>query len=222
MGKYKYWEMDNTKEQDKHVITATQDAINKDAVLKKFRFTVSRYKDTGTKKEYIKIVAEVDKELSGEIDTDLIEMANDMPTLRAYGVVLDRAKYVELGQLIAQNYYSFKKVDTQKINNIDDIFALFCQYIADNNTAPVKIKNEELYNVELSTFNKELSDSQYRQYNTTDVKEALFNKGYTTVNKGKFDYVVTVEENGEKKKKKMVSFKKKPVDDMIAKIAAAK
>jgi len=221
MGKYKYWEMDNDDIKPTHIITATPEAIKEDKVSEFFKFTVSRYKENNTDLEYIKIVAEVQDEPAGKITTDLVELVNDIPKLRAYGVVLSRPKYVELSQLISKSYYYFEPIRTDKISDIDDIFALFCHYIADNKIAPVKIKNEELYNVELSDFNKELSDSQYRQYNTTDIKEALFNKGYTYANKGKFDYVVTVEVDGEKKKKKMVSFRKECIDKKNKEMATA-
>lgn len=217
MGKYQYWKMDNDEILEQHIITATPAAVKEEKILGFFEFTVRRMKDIGSQREQLEISAKVQGDPSGTIVTNLIDMENDMPKLRAYGVVLARAKYVELCHLLNDNYYYFDAVKTGKMDNVvtDEvtkvIFAMFCEYIEDNAIPVTIIKNMSLYNIPLKDFNSELSNSQFRAFNFTDIKEALLNKGYTVANKGKFDYVVSVD--GEKVK--MVSFKKECVDIAI-------
>lgn len=219
MAKYQCWKMDNLNILDEHIITATPDAIKEEDILKFFEFTVRRYKDTGTQQEQIEVSASLQGQPSGTITTNLINMEKDMPKLRAYGIALGRQKYVELCQLISAHYYYFNPISTGAIDNVvtapitNNIFDMFCQYIKDHDPEikAVQVKTDELYNIPLKDFNAELGDSVFRAYNPTEIKKALLDLGYTVVNKGKFDYVVSVDGT----KVKMVSFKKDKVDARI-------
>ena len=226
MGKYKYWQIDSDEILDTHVITANSGAVknNEDELpsVGIVKFTVRRYKDQNTHREQMEIAAEVDQNPSGTIVTNLIDMETDMPKLRAYGVVLTRPQYVELCHLLSEKYYFFKAISTGKVDNVvtpeiaDEVLEMLCQYILDNDIHAITVKKAELYNIPLRAFNNELNDSKYKAYDLGEIKEGLFNRGYTVVNKGKFDYVVSVD--GEKTK--MVSLKKECVDPILDQLKA--
>lgn len=222
MGKYKYWQIDNEDILDTHVITANTDAVAKDKILGLFKFTVRRFKDQNTMREMLEIAAEVNGDSFGSIRTNLNDVESDMPKFREYGVVLTRQQYVEFCHLLTDNYYFWNPIATGKVDNVvtpeiaDEVFEMMCQYIADNDIKPVTVKKEELYNITLREFNSELNDSKFKPYDLREIKEALFNKGYTVVNKGKFDYVVSTDGN----KTKMVSLKKECVDPVLERLNA--
>lgn len=215
----KYWEMDNTTLAIKHIIKATQSAIKEEPTLGLFQFDVKRNKDNSTGREQIEVTATVNNTSSSTIKGDILNLESELSKLGAYGVVLSRNKWTELYKLIKDNYYNFDPVLTDKIDRVvneeiaKEIFDMLCEYIQDREIAPVEINDRtgskiEVYHIKITDFLNEIEDSEYREYNGTDVKKALQENGYTHTNKGKFDYVASIEG----KKVKMLSLKKECVD----------
>lgn len=214
----KYWKIDNEDLKSNHIIKATQSAIAEDGDLKRFEFNVKRYKDNSTGREEIEIIAKVDSISVKPRKSDILSLEAELSKLGAYGVVLSRNKWTELYKLIKDNYYNFEPIMTDKIDKVvtekitKEIFEMLCEYIQDNGIKPVKINErtaskQEVYHIKITDFLKEIEDSIYKEYNGTDIKEALYKYKYTHTNKGKFDYVASVEG----KKVKMLSLKKEHV-----------
>lgn len=222
MAGYKYWQIDNDEIIKIHKIIARQEAIKNDKLLGLFEFEVKRYKDKNSKKEQLEISAKVHGEDYGKIKADLTKLESELVRFKSYGVVLDRNKYVELCKLITDKYYYFEPDETDSIDYevtddiADEVLEMLCDYIHDNKLEVKEVKDRtkgilELYHIPLKDFNSELSDSKFRNYNFTGIKEKLREKEYTHSNKGKFDYVVS--ENGEKIK--MVSVHKDIVEPIL-------
>lgn len=214
----KYWEIDNTALATNHIIKATQSAINEDKDLKRFEFNVKRNKDNSTGREQIEVTATVNNTSSSTIKGDILNLESELSKLGAYGVVLSRNKWTELYKIIKDNYYNFDPILTDKIDRVvteeiaKEIFEMLCEYIEDNEIAKVEINDRtgskiEVYHIKITDFLKEIEDSEYREYNGTDIKKALQELGYTHTNKGKFDYVASIDG----KKVKMLSLKKECV-----------
>lgn len=228
MAKFVYWQFDNNKIVQIHKISALPDAVKADKLLGLFEFEVRRYKDTNSKKEQLEIIAFIQGDKYGEITTSLTNIESDIVRFKSYGVVLDRPKYVELCRLISDNYYYFEYIETGKIDNVvsdvvaDEVFVLLCQYILENRIEPKTVSDRksggmELYNIPLKDFISELSDSKFRSYNFTEIKEKLREKDYTHTNQSKFDYVVS--ENGQKVK--MISIHKDKAEPVLEKLSIA-
>jgi len=244
MGKYKYWEMDNYIKADTHTITKTLQSnanpkeqakqageegqanqVTQTANPDQITFTVQRFKDNHTKREQITIAAKVGNDDSGEIPTNLVDLSNDIVKFKMFGVVLPRAEYVELCQLIEKEYYLWKPIYTNTVDNVvseeiaNEVFDMFCEYIHDKQLPVIKVRGiEDFYGVDLLTFSKELADSEFKKYRVGDIKEALHKLKYTVANKGKFDYNHKINKNDQQKK---VGFKVELVTKRLEKLATA-
>ena len=215
----KYWEIDNEEIKISHMIVADESEIKDDSNMKLFKFNVSRHKDSSTGREQIEVTAMVGDSSSSTIKGDILNLESELSKLGAYGVVLSRNKWTELYKLIKDNYYKFDPILTAKIDHVitkeiaENIFEMLCDYLQANEVGSVEITDRtstkiEVYHIKLTEFLKEIEDSEYREYNSTEIKKALQEFGFTHTNKGKFDYVASIDG----KKIKMLSLKKECVD----------
>lgn len=222
MAKYVYWQIDNNNIVQMHKITALPDAIKKEPLLGLFEFEISRYKDSSSKKEELKITTTINTDDYGTISTSIANMESDIALFKANGIILDRPKYVELCRLILDNYYYFDPIIIAEIDFVvtdavaDEVLAMMCQYIIDKGIKSQEVTDRKkghlnLYHIPLRDFNNELSDSQLRKYNVTEIKAKLLEKHYIHVNQGKLDYVVN--ENGQRTK--MVSIHKEIAEPIL-------
>lgn len=222
MNKNQYWKIDSDVVMPVHEFTATERALKDAPTLDLFVFTVKRFKDINTHKEFLEISASVENAPSGTITTNLVKIGDDLLQLRAYGVVMPRQMFTELSRAISENYYKLEKTDIDESANIknaitkdivDNVLVMFAEYFGANDIAAVEVNGQELYNIPVKDFNEEIKDGAYKDYNPTDIKEALYTYGYTVVNKGRFDYVVSIDG----KKIRVVSFKKDAIDSALDK-----
>ena len=209
MSKNKFWAIDSSALAEVHTYKATETAVKEDTTLKLFSFNVRRLKDVHSQKEFIEISAFVDGDASGKITTNMLKMDSDLLQLQAYGIVMPRRMFTELRMAISENYYNLEKVEIDESASIEDtideeivdgVLVMLAEYFKANETSPRMIGGQELYCISVKDFNEELKDSAYNKYSTTALKERFCDLNYTIANKGRYDYVVSIDN----KKMKMV------------------
>ena len=244
MAKYKYWQIDNEQPADAHIIyeqkpkdseetqkdseavqedsEETQEdsedaAINaKIALLTGFAFKVKRYKDSKIKKEIITITAYINGQELGRIITNLVNIDRDIPSLKEYGVMLDRVKLVELSRLIQNNYYNFNCNDANKLEpeipseDMDIVLGLVCTYIKENDISPYTISDTQYYLIPVVDFNSIISESVYSAYSKRLIRAEFHKKYNTKVTTGRLDYVAKID----KKPVKCICIEPKYIDSV--------
>lgn len=192
------WIIDNNKIQDSHKFSGTGD-------LSKFSVVVKRLKDKYSGKENLRMTGYYEDKKYGTVIGHITGLENDVVALRDIGFVIERVDLLELCKVIKANYYNLIPEERDGVeNNISDtvvsgVVDLFRKYITDNDIA-VK---DGLYNIPVDEFKKEFNDSTFRNYNISDIKEALKINGCTKCNANRNDNAVKVDGAN----KRYISFK---------------
>jgi len=150
----------------------------------------------------------------------LTKLRDSLAELKRYGVVLARSTYNDIANCIENNYLELTAneidfMDTELTSAIiEDIFAMYCAYIKEENLPSVKVDGlgKELYPIPVELFDSYLAESDFSRFKSTDIRKA-FRGLYTHTNAGRYDYYSAP--CGEKTNKfKSIAFWKDKVDSM--------
>ena len=183
-----YWKMDNNKIQPSHIIVGMDD-------LKNFSFEVIRLKDVYSYEEVLKINAFYGGKEYGSRISKVSKLDTEIVSLGDIGINLSRVEYIELSNLIKNNYYNLEPQEREAIeNNISDrtveaVVAFYRDYIQEKQIE----QRDGFYNIPVEDFKREFNDSSFKRYNMSDIKEALKIRGYIKCNAGRNDLAIKVD-----------------------------
>ncbi|WP_312694958.1 hypothetical protein [Caproiciproducens sp.] len=194
---------------------------DKDKTKVLFNFQLLREKSKETNAEHINVTAEQDGALYGSVIIRLSSMLEDFIKIKDFGVLIPRSKYNDICKVIEANYYALQQNLVSSFGEelsksiIDDIFDMFCIYIAEQEIVPQANTRDkhEYYNVPVEKFADNLKDSIFEQFDITDIKKKLLEVGYTHYNKGSLANNVI---GADKKPHKVISFDAKKVQSKEA------
>lgn len=151
---------------------------------------VERLKDIYTRKENLCITLLTNGIDDGKIVTTIGKLNNDIHGLDEYGVYLLPPYYDDLKKILMDKYYELTPIEKEFIDNSIPQntvmkFASLCKrQILDNNIAV----DNGYYNVPVKDFKTWHTDSLFRRFSITELKEALILHGYCRSNSGRNDY----------------------------------
>lgn len=183
-----YWKMDNDIVQPSHIITGLEGLAN-------FSFEVIRLKDIYSYEEVIKINAFYDGKEYGSRISKVSKLDTEIISLADIGINLSRMEYIELSNLIKNNYYNLEPQEREAIeNNISDrtveaVVGFYRDYIQEKQIE----QRDGFYNISVEDFKREFNDSSFKRYNISDIKEALKIRGYIKCNAGRNDLAIKVD-----------------------------
>lgn len=188
MSAKEYWKIDNNKIQTSHIIAGMDD-------LKNFSFEVIRLKDIYSYEEVLKINAFYDGKEYGSRISKVSKLDTEIVSLGDIGINLSRVEYIELSNLIKNNYYNLEPQEREAIeNNISDrtveaVVGFYRDYIQEKQIE----QRDGFYNIPVEDFKREFNDSSFKRYNMSDIKEALKIRGYIKCNAGRNDLAIKVD-----------------------------
>lgn len=183
-----YWKIDNDIVQPSHIITGLEGLAN-------FSFEVIRLKDIYSYEEVIKINAFYDGKEYGSRISKVSKLDTEIISLADIGINLSRVEYIELSNLIKNNYYNLEPQEREAIeNNISDrtveaVVGFYRDYIQEKQIE----QRDGFYNISVEDFKREFNDSSFKRYNISDIKEALKIRGYIKCNAGRNDLAIKVD-----------------------------
>lgn len=183
-----YWKIDNDILQPSHTITGLEDLAN-------FSFEVIRLKDMYSYEEVLKINAFYDGKEYGSRISKVSKLDTEIISLADIGINLSRVEYIELSNLIKNNYYNLEPQEREAIeNNISDrtveaVVDFYRDYIHEKQIE----QREGFYNIPVEDFKREFNDSSFKRYNISDIKEALKIRGYIKCNAGRNDLAIKID-----------------------------
>lgn len=214
------------KDRSKVITIVTSSTSKKDEILNNEGKIIFLIKPTRLQlrnhKERLKVDLFIDmehydnKEDCGNVICNIMDIEKDLIKLREFGTGFLHKEILEIRHEIEKNYRKIETVDDDSIKVLDldkdiqNILEMFCEYIVENDIVPDNIKGDNLYNIPVADFKEHLKDSDYRDYDYTEVKEKLRDLNYTKCNKGRSDntvYKIVGEgKNAETKRFKAISF----------------
>lgn len=137
---------------------------------KQYKFTVTRYKNSYTNEEFLKIYVTHNSEKCAEITTNLVDLSRDIFNLRKYGVVLLRKSFNEICREIEKNYLTLVPniIQQDLTKTTCDIYKYYAFEIKQSN---IELVNG-LYNIPVTEFKKYINE-YYGQYKYADIRKKL-------------------------------------------------
>ncbi|MPM20319.1 hypothetical protein SDC9_66748 [bioreactor metagenome] len=183
-------------------------------------FELKRLKSTAGYERLSVIVKESKGDRLGQDTINPTSIMEGLLGLKQYGVVLSRKVYADISKRIEENYLTIPSITKDLPSELTDakleeIFSMFCEYIKDSGAEPATIKGSSVYNIPVPEFTDYLKDSDYRDIDSTKIRNGLRDKKYTHCNPGRNDN--TVVDADAKKAVKVISFKADMVDKVNGK-----
>lgn len=204
-----YWKIEKpegqqeAEKQEIHTINGIEE-------LSKFRFEIRRLKDVYTGLEVLKITAYYDGMDYGTIVSKAAKLDTDIPALSDIGINLTRVECSDLCDVIKKNYYNLIPQMGESIENnipdklLDKVLSYFKAYIDEKD---IVVENG-FYNIPVEDFKKAYTESTFRFYNITEVKEALKLRHYIRCNPKRNDFAIKKND----KVQKYISFDVEAID----------
>lgn len=199
-----------------------KDKKDKDAEKSmRFSFRITRIKDTDSHKETLKIECLDNGTPNGEIETNLLNLEKDIYKFKEYGVALSRSAFIDLVQMIENEYFNLHQDDKKSENkskdfvddDIKDFVMMVKEYCLLGNYLSENEKKEKLYNIPVAEFNALIMDSYYSVYDLTKIKEKLKEKIVIRCVKNRNDNLIRIND----KPTRVITFDKAKIDEYMAK-----
>ena len=184
----KYWEIETHN--------GVFDTVKGIGELDVFSFQLKRLKDIYTGMETIKILAFYKGDKYGTIVNKFAKLDTDIANLSNVGINLTRLQSVELTKIIKDNYYemSVEVGEGVEINVSEELLNGILKYFKDYVEDKKIVNTNGFYNIPVAEFKTAFSESIFRHYNATDIKEALRIGMYIRCNAKRNDY--SIKEDG--------------------------
>ena len=167
---------------------------------------VERLKDIYSRMESVSVKIFSNGVEDGKIVSTVSKIKEDIYKLGEYGLFLPAPYSDELAQIIIDIYFDLKPIERFFIeNNVSETairafyemcISLVEEYFDSNeqskdNEFKKIILKDGYYCVPVARFNKWYSESRFKRYSNTELREALIIHNYATANNGRNDYNVT-------------------------------
>jgi len=192
---------------------------------KAFSFKLTRYKDSTSHEESLKITCYYDdgvngSQNNGNINTHIYDLDKDLKGLMKYGVAFSGVLFSDLQQQIQKVYLQLTVQPPEKDPNapkmVDDSVM---QEILSMIGECIKAFDfdDKFYNIPVEQFNQLIEDSEYRVYSLKEIKIWLADqsKGYTKCGKGRLTNIVRIKD----KPTRVISFYADKIEKYIPRAA---
>ena len=152
------------------------DESNKADAEKKFEFVLTRYKDSDTHEEILKIESFIDQKENGSIITTPCTLDSDITYLKRYGVMFSPIVYRDLRKVIEENYLDIHEepVSLADTDKRDELIEQVIEYVKGDSDL---VESDFCY-VPVNQFNGLAEDCGYYAYEIKTLRASLAQSGY--------------------------------------------
>lgn len=178
------------------VIKVSQEILRQLDTVARFYFELTRYKDSATHVESLKIDSFYDGKENGSITTTIYSLEDDIRELMKYGVAFSTIVFRDMRKTIEENYLLLNTV-TVTVKSDDRFNSLI--NLVNENMKKQENASEDFYSIPVKDFDELAKDCEYKDYEMRVLREKLAKSGlikagnerYTTTDRIK-DKVVRV------------------------------
>ncbi|NMA95277.1 MAG: hypothetical protein GX974_04485 [Clostridiales bacterium] len=166
---------------------------------KSFKFKLTRYKNSQTHEERLRIESFLEGNENGYIDTSIYNLDKDIKDFRKYGVAFSDIVYMDLRQEILKRYLSLETITAEQDDNAPKmvnpvIMDIILRMIAEAAEQYGK-SGDGRYNIPIVDFNDLINKSEYGEYDLNSIKKWLKDKGYTKCSIGRTSTLARLKKN---------------------------
>lgn len=144
---------------------------------KKFSFLLTRYKDSDTHEESLRIDCFKDEEENGSIVTTPCSLDNDLVDLKRYGVMFSPIVFRDLRKVIEENYLDIQEKAVSLSDN-DKRQATLIELVKEFVSGDSDLVKKDFCYVPVNQFNGFAEDCGYYSYEMRTLRVSLAKGGY--------------------------------------------
>ena len=180
---------------DNGAVKVSEDSIQAETE-QRFSFKLTRYKDSNTYEESLKIDCFLDGADNGSITTDICSLENDLKEFRRYGVALSTIDFRDIRKVIEDNYLQLDctAISLESDSRFSDLLEIVKEYVQQADY----LVTESFAYVRVSDFNGIAEDCGYYPYETRTLRLKLADMGYLRKQGNRFAGLVRLRDKPER------------------------
>ena len=160
---------------DNGTVKVSEDSIQAETE-QRFTFQLTRYKDSNTYEESLKIDCFLDGQDNGSIITDIFNLENDPKEFKRYGVVLSAIDFRDIRKVVEDNYLKLEHtpVSLENDSRLKDLLEMVKEYVQQSDY----LVQDSLAYILVNDFNEIAADCGYFKYEMRTLRSKLADNEY--------------------------------------------